>query len=790
MKNEINLEVEPRMLNKIAVHGAPRDLRELEGNLTIGLKKIAPPKTAHLLPEILFITSYPPRECGIATYSQDLLKAFKNKFVQSFLPKVCALEAGNAHLDYPPEVKYILNTHAPENFIDFANTINQDRRIQFIMVQHEFGFFQGDAEDAFLQFLYTLTKPVLLVFHTVLPQPDEVFRQKVWNMASAASAVVVMTKNSAKVLSDDYGIAPQKIEVIAHGTHLVPHLSKSFLKEKYGLTGRKVLSTFGLLGSGKSIETTLDALPAIVKTNPDALFLIIGKTHPGVLKEEGETYREALEATIERLNLKNHVSFINRYLTLAELLEYLQLTDIYLFTSKDRNQAVSGTFSYAMSCGCPIISTPIPHAREVLHADTGILIDFQNSAQLADAVNRLMGDEALRAAFSTATLQRVVPTAWENSAIAHARLLQRIGEEAEFRSAKISLNFRPSEINLAQLKKMTTEVGIIQFSKVNQPDIESGYTLDDNARALITVCMHYQLTRDEADIPYVRTYLNFIGDCQFPGGRFLNYVDKNRQFTAQNEETNLSDSNGRAIWALGFLISKSAIMPADLVASALKTLHQTLPHAATMCSPRAMAFTIKGLYYSSLNHRSPEVLTLIKTLADRLVQMYRHESEPDWRWFESYMTYGNSILPEALLCAFRATGDPVYKEIAKISFDFLLSTTFDEHRIVVISNKGWLQKGQKINGHGEQPIDVAYTILALNEFDKLFKEEGYAHKMTIAFNWFLGNNHLHQIIYNPCTGGCYDGLEEHHPNLNQGAESTLSYLMARMTMEKHFPSIS
>jgi glycosyltransferase involved in cell wall biosynthesis len=783
MKNEIYSRGEQNGITPFLISDLTVDQDIAEATLVAGPYPGYSNHPDRQLPEILFVTSYPPRECGIATYSQDLLKALNNKFAGSFSLKVCALEAGIAQQEYPEEVKYVLDTTNPENFTNLAHEFNQDERIRFILVQHEFGFFQGAGEVDFLQFLYTLTKPIVIVFHTVLPQPDEETRQKVRKIAAAAASVVTMTNNSANILNDKYGIEKEKIEVIAHGTHLVPHLSKTFLKEKYGLAGRKILSTFGLLSSGKSIETTLDALPNIIKTNPAAFFLILGKTHPGVVKSEGEKYRAMLEEKIEALNLQNHVKFVNRYLPLSDLLEYLQMTDIYLFTSKDRNQAVSGTFSYAMSCGCPIISTPIPHAREVLRNDTGILIDFQNSDQLAASVNRLLGDKKLLASFSNCSLQRIVPTAWENSAIAHARLLQKLERETTLSGAKITLKFNLPEINLMHLKKMTTDFGMIQFAKINQPDLESGYTLDDNARALIAICMHYELTITEDDLYYVRTYLNFIGHCQFPGGRFLNYVDKNRRFTEQNEETNLSDSNGRAIWALGYLISRGNIIPGDLLEEARKILFQAIPHIKTMHSTRAMAFSIKGLYYADLEQSTPEIQLLLKDLANRLVQMYRHEAEPDWYWFESYLTYGNSILPEALLCAFRATGNPDYREIAKKSFDFLLSMTFEEHRIVVVSNNGWLQKGQKIGGHGEQPIDVAYTIMALREFGKIFPEEGYATKMTTAFNWFLGNNHLHQIVYNPCTGGCYDGLEACHLNLNQGAESTLSYLMARMTVE-------
>ena len=773
------------------------------------------PITESALPEILLITSYPPRECGIATYSQDLIEALNNQFTDSFSLKVCALESEQSYKNYPEEVKYVLNTTDSLRYVELAHAINIDKRIKLVMVQHEFGLFQHGEGVDFLKFLYRLTKPIILVFHTVLPKPDASLKLKVRHISAACESVIVMTQNAAQILTADYGVPEEKVTVIPHGTHLVPHLNKDDLKAKHGLVGRKVLSTFGLLSSGKSIETTLDALPSIVSQNPETTFLVIGKTHSGVVKSEGETYRLMLEGKVKELNLENHVKFINSYVTLKDLLEYLQMTDIYLFTSKDPHQAVSGTFSYAMSCACPIISTPIPHAKEVLKDDTGIIIDFQNSKQLAEGVNRLLGDDALRLAVSSSSLQRIVPTVWENSANVHALLFQKIAGKVDLelemseigalpkfqvgnpkltegvflktaaRTQKINLNYRTPTINLEQVKKMTTEVGIIQFSIINQPDITTGYTLDDNARGLVAMCMHYECTGDEKDVAYISTYLNFLKFCQQPAGDFLNYVDSDRHFTEQNYETNLSDSNGRALWALGFLISKSHLLPASLIATAKSVMQKALPQAKTMHSTRAMAFTLKGLYYANLKMKSPDYTALIKIFADRLVQMYRHEAEINWQWFESYLTYGNSILPEAMLCAYLETGDIVYKNIAKDSFDFLLSLTFNQGGIKVISNKSWLHKGQRPAPHGEQPIDVAYTILALDKFYRAFKEVDYSQKMVTAFNWFLGKNHLNQIIYNPCTGGCYDGLEDTHVNLNQGSESTLSYLMARLTIEKH-----
>jgi len=736
------------------------------------------------LPKILFIASYPPRECGIATYTQDLIKALNDKFSSSFDIRICALNNQNEQHEYPREVQYVLDTDQSKSYRELAENINNDRDIKLVLIQHEFGLFRSNETD-FRLFLSKLIKPVAMVFHTVLPRPDEQLRRNVQQLAQSVEALVVMTQSSAKILARDYGISGDKVAVIGHGTHLVEHTDKNVLKEKYGLQGKKTLATFGLLSSGKSIETTLNALPEIVKKNPDVVFLVIGKTHPGVVKNEGESYRNMLKDKIEELQLQDNVQFVNRFLTLSDLLEYLQLTDVYLFTSKDPNQAVSGTFSYAISCGCPIISTPIPHATEVLSNDTGVIIDFGDSNQLAQEVNLLLADENLRRSKSINGLHKIVPNSWENSALAHAILFDKVTDN------RLALKYKVPEINLNHIKKMTTDFGMYQFSIINHPDPESGYTLDDNARALVAMCEHYEMTKDDADLELIETYFNFIGFCLRPDGYFLNYVDKHKQFTDQNNQTNLADSNGRAIWALGFVISKSAILPVDLIVKAELMMRAALRNADKVYSTRAMAFIIKGLHYKNLRKPSEQDAELVRKLANRMVQMYRHETKEGWHWFENYLTYANSLLPEAMLMAYLVTGDSVYQSVAKSSFDFLLTKIFRDQQIHVISNKGWMHIGEELVPEklgGEQPIDVAYTIFALAKFYDVFADDNYLKKMETAFNWFLGKNHLNQIVYNPCTGGCFDGLEDTHVNLNQGAESTESYLLARLTVEKYLLS--
>lgn len=738
-------------------------------------------KNKNILPEILIITSYPPRECGIATYSQDLIFSLNNKFTKSFDIKICALESEFEKHNYSNEVNYILETNNQKSYIKLAENINKNSNISMVLIQHEFGLYKTNEED-FIQLLRTINKPIVTVFHTVLPNPNLTMQKMVQEIDNCTNAFIVMTNASSKLLVEDYKINRDKISVIPHGTHLVEHSNKDVLKEKYKVEGRKVISTFGLLSSGKCIETSINALRTIVKKHPEVLFLVIGKTHPNVVKNDGEKYRENLEARINALQLNEYVKFINQYLPLHELLEYLQLTDIYLFTSKDRNQAVSGTFSYAISCGCPIISTPIPHAIEVLNGGTGIIIDFENAQQLAEQVNNLLDDNQLRKNISANGIHKLAPTAWENSAISHAILFEQISNQ------ELELHYKIPAINLNHFKNLTTNFAMIQFSIINQPDISSGYTLDDNARALVAICQHYELKNEDSDLKDINKYFNFIKYCLQPEGYFLNYVDVNKKFTKQNSE-NLADSNGRAIWALGYLVSISDLLPVELAENAKKTLQLSLGNVCKIHSPRAIAFIIKGIYYNNIKNYSDDNVNILKHLADKLVQMYKHENDENWHWYESYLTYGNSILPEAMLCAFLATNNQVYKEIAKTSFDFLLSKIFKNNVIKVVSNKGWMQNNNesfKEQIGGEQPIDVSYSIIALSKFYDVFQDEEYLKKMEIAFNWFLGKNHLQQIIYNPCTGGCYDGLEDTYINLNQGAESTVSYLMARLTMEKYF----
>ena len=403
-----------------------------------------------LYPEILFISTFPPRECGIATYTQDLINALDKQFDQTFTYSVCALEDETSNYFYERNPKYVLNTSKVSSYTKLAFRVSRNRRIQLIVVQHEFGLFKN-RDESFLKLIADVSQPVIVVFHTVLPKPDRLLQSNVVGIAHFAATIVVMTENARQILEEDYGVSKEKILVIPHGTHLVSPLNKDELKEKYHISGRKVLSTFGLLSNGKNIESSLEALPAIIKVHPDALFLIIGKTHPTIVEREGEQYRSMLEKKVMEMKLQGHVLFVNKYLPLDVLLEYLQLTDVYLFTSKDRNQAVSGTFSYAVSCGCPVISTPIPHTREVLNDGTGMIVDFEAPDQIAAAAILLLNDEDLMKSISLNARHKMAITAWQNTAIAHALLFKQLSGK------NVSLNYRLPDINLQHFKNLTTE---------------------------------------------------------------------------------------------------------------------------------------------------------------------------------------------------------------------------------------------------------------------------------------------------------------------------------------------
>lgn len=730
--------------------------------------------------KMLLVSSYPSRECGLATFSNDIVEAVANVFGDTLPIEVCALENEGQNFEYSEEVKYTLSTSKIDDYRLVAEKINERNDIGLVCIQHEFGLFGGEYGDYILSFILALNKPIITVFHTVLPNPDDKRKKVVHAIADLSDRIIVLTKNSQNILIQDYEVVSAKTVVIPHGNHTVLWEQKEKLKNEFNFSDRIVMSTFGLISENKGIETVLYALPEIVSCYPEVVYLVIGKTHPEILRREGEKYRDSLIEIVKKQNLENNVIFVNEYLDLRELLDYLTLSEIYLFSSKDPNQAVSGTFAYAMSCGCAVISTPIPHAKESLHSENGILLNgFDQSDEFQDAIFRLIEDVETRIAMGKNAFAASSATTWKNIAIQYRLLFDQLTN----REDDLKFNFPP--IKLDHIEKLTTDYGILQFSKFSQPDPESGYTLDDNARALINMVLYNKVYPNENCLELASTYLNFIEGIQGEDGWFNNYKDFEGQLTPQNGEVNLEDANGRALWSLGIVISHRETLPLEMISQAVQCWDKAIKKIDNIKSPRAIAYTIKGLYHYYLAYKNEDIKLSIEKLADELLHHYDIHSEENWCWYEDYMTYANNVLPEAMMYSYLVTGDLKYKKIALITFDFLLSHYFMKGQLKVISNRGWFKKENERIFYGEQPIEVATTIIALDLFYEITQNKKYKDQLQLAFVWFLGNNHLKQIMYNPENGASYDGLEDTHVNINQGAESTLCFFKARLIMEKY-----
>jgi glycosyltransferase involved in cell wall biosynthesis len=713
-----------------------------------------------------------------------MVNAIKKCFGRTVEIEVCALENSRTQLQYPPEVRYRLNASDLDAYRPLADQLNERSDIGAVCIQHEFGLFGGEYGSHLLAFLLRLQIPATCIFHTVLPNPDDKRKKVVQALEHLTRKIIVLTNRSADILRSQYGVEDSKIAVIPHGTHTVPWAEKERCKRRYKMEGKRVLSTFGLLSENKNIDLVLKSLPNVVRENPDVVYLVIGKTHPEIVRREGERYRDQLKELVQSLGLGDVVRFVDEYLDLDILLEYLSLTDLYVFSSKDPHQAVSGTFAYAMSCGCAMVSTPNPHTSEYLDEGKGILLKGSSDPEeMERAINSLLRQPEQLIKMGKNAMATMRASSWENVAIAYTNLFQ------QYLNVGDTLNFALPSIKLNHIDSMTTDFGMLQFSDFSKPDPGSGYTLDDNSRALLAMVTLWKMYNDEQALSLAHTYLKATQYCQQEDGHFLNYVDIDGKFTGQNAEVNLEDSNGRALWALGYVLSLADDLPKEMVETAEKCFALAMPHLRDYKSPRAISFVLKGIYFYQQYKRDEVLKQDAAVLADELLRIYELTIDNEWLWFEDYLTYANSVLPEAMMYAWLITETQQYREIAETTFDFLLSHYFMKGQIKVISNQGWFMKKNERKFHGEQPIEIAYTIFALDLFYKVTGKRQFAHQLKTAFSWFLGNNHLKQIMYNPANGACYDGLEEHNININQGAESTVCYLMARLIAE-HYQRIT
>ena len=738
---------------------------------------------------IVCLSTFPPRQCGIATFTADLTNAIDQMFGPSVKSKIVAMNLSEvSHFPYSDKVILQISQPSEKDYVNAAEKLNQLKQVRLVNIQHEFGIFGGEHGSHLLLFLEKLQKPVVTTLHTVLPAPDERMRNLVQKIMKYSKGIIVMTPYSKRILEKDYGLDPARIQVIPHGIHHVPYKNSEHAKSTIGFSGKLILSTFGLLNPGKGIEYVIEALPPVVAKFPNVRFLVAGVTHPVVLEKEGENYRNSLIKKVYELGLSDYVSFYNTYLDLNDLLGFLEATDIYLSTSLNPNQTVSGTLSYALGSGRPVISTAFAQAKQDITDQVGMLIDFKNPQAFTDAIIKLLGNDRLRLQMGKNAYFRTRHMTWENVALSYLKYFSQFVPELTLGQRKLP------PIKLAHLAKLTDNFGIIQFAKFTEPDISSGYTLDDNARALIVAALHYKKFRIHSSLKLASIYLNFLYRVAKPDGYFDNYVNSKRAIDEQrNRQENLEDASARALYVLA-QVSTTKEIPKRLRHQAHSFFEQSFRKNVAFSSPRAIAFYIKALNCLLSKWKEPKTLAALTHHCEQLMALYEKSHSPDWEWFEPYLTYSNAVLPEALLLGYKITGEKRYLEKATKTLNFLIKHTFKDGLYIPIGQSGWFLKGGARQYFDQQPEDVASTVETLNTMfqitngstvlsspskdGKHYKE--LAHK---AFNWFLGDNVLGQVVYDRTTGGCYDGVGEKFINLNQGAESTISYLLARLSFE-------
>ena len=527
-----------------------------------------------------------------------------------------------------------------------------------------------------------------------------------------------------------------------------------------------------MINQRKGYEYVIEALPKIVEKFPNLIYIIVGETHPNIRKIEGEKYRNFLCDKVKELGLEKNVKFYNKYVKLSEIIQYLKATDIYISSGLDPNQITSGTLSYALGCGRATISTSFLHAKDLVDEQKGILVDFKKPEQFREAILKMLENEDVRKEMEKNAYYRTRNSTWANVAIAYSKIFNRYLNIPDPKINKLP------KIDMNHLVKMTDNFGIIQFAKQSNPDKESGYTLDDNARAMLVCTMHYKRYREYKQLKLLKTYLDYMKYVQSKEGKLYNLVDKNKGI----DKNKISeDAHGRALWALGYLIS-SEYIPEDFKKSAEKIFLDALTGFSDIKSPRATSFIINGLYYYNKLKNTDEIKRNIENFADHLVSLYKDNTKKGWRWFEPYLTYSNSKLPESLIYAYLAINEKKYLKVALSSLNFLISKTFERGTFIPIGQSGWYPKDGKRSYYDQQPVDTAYMVQTLVLAYKVTKNPTYKKLALNAFQWFLGKNSLNQVIYNEETGGCHDGLGRDAINLNQGAESTLSYLIARFSL--------
>ncbi|RPI01435.1 MAG: glycosyltransferase [Ignavibacteriae bacterium] len=733
---------------------------------------------------IAFIGNYLPRQCGIATFTTDLCEAVASAYTETTciaLP-VNDIEDGYA---YPTRVRFELiekDIHSYARAADFLNINNVD----LVCLQFEYGIFGGKSGSHILTLLRDLRMPIVTTLHTILDSPNPDQRMVLEEVAALSDRLVVMSERGSEFLQKVYHVLPEKIDLIPHGIPDVAFVDPSFNKDKFGVEGKTVLLSFGLLSSSKGIETVISALPEIVARYPDVVYIVVGATHPHVIQHEGETYRLSLQWLAQQRGVESHVIFYNRFVSLEELVEFIGSADIYITPYLNEAQIVSGTLAYTVGAGKAVISTPYWYAQEMLADKRGVLVPFRDPAALAEQVINLLGNEAERHAMRKRAYLFGRTMIWSEVAKRYMESFERA--RAERRNyippgftAK-ALDKYPNELpplKMDHLRAMTDETGILQHALFAVPNYSHGYTTDDNARALL-VSIHLDELGNSESYGLASRYLAFLGFAfNTQNKRFRNVMDYQRNWL---EDTGSDDSHGRALWALGTVLSHSTTPSFNSMAGWL--FEQALPSILVTTSPRAWAFALIGISEYSQKYSGDRMANQVRVeLAGRLLKLYQTHRSDDWRWFERSLTYCNAVLPHALLICGKSIPNTAMAEAGLESLYWLAGLhRADNGHFVPIGSNGFYEFGNERARFDQQPVESQAMVSACLEAFRITGDRHWNKEARLAFEWFLGRNDLKLPLYDATTGGCRDGLHPDRPNENQGAESTLAFLQSLLEL--------
>ena len=742
--------------------------------------------THSIIKRMAFIGNYLPRQCGIATFTTDLCEAIAAEYKDTTCIALPVNDTESGY-DYPPRVRFELTEKDVESYrraADFLNINNVD----MVSLQHEYGIFGGRAGSYILALLRELRMPVVTTLHTILqdPTPDQL--RVLEEIASLSDRLVVMSERGSRFLQEVYRVPPEKIDLIPHGIPDVPFVDPSFHKDLFGVEGKTVLLSFGLLSPNKGIENVIAAMPAILAKHPNVVYIVLGATHPHVLRDEGETYRLSLQRLAHQKDVESNVIFYNRFVALEELVQFISAADIYITPYLEEAQIASGTLAYTLGAGKAVISTPYWYAEEMLAEDRGVIVPFRDPQALAAQVIDLLDNESKRHALRKRAYLYGRNMIWPQVARRYMKSFERARvERRHFAQAEFvvkPLDKRPQELpplKLDHLNDMTDQTGILQHATFTIPNYREGYTTDDNARALLVSALLEELGVKEAAQLATR-YLAFLWYAfNNETTRFRNFMNYQHQWL---EDSGSDDSHGRALWALGTVLGRSNKPTLHNMAG--RIFEQSLLGILKTTSPRAWAFALIGIHeYLGRFAGDRRASQMSEELAGRLLTLYQNNRSDEWRWFERSLTYCNAALPHALLLCGESIPNPEMTEAGLESLRWLadLQRADTEGRhFVPIGSNGFYQKGGERARFDQQPVEAQCMVSACLEAYRLTGDNTWRKESLRAFEWFLGRNDLNLPVYDPTTGGCRDGLHPDRTNENQGAESTLAFLQSLLEL--------